>query len=502
MSYSTADSEITGRVAEDLRQAGFDVWMSPGSIEPGENWVEAIQRGLSNSTHYVLMVSPSAVDSKWVNFELSIAVQRKVAGEMEIIPVKVKETNNLPLFWGINQWIDAEADYDDALAYLIRRINTEQPAAPMAQPVTSQISVNVQGDVTGKINIAGRDVMVRSGPDAGRPAPPLTHMPDTDRPARKAPVAVKTSSKLGRAPYVVAGTVTLLMVIAISYALFNLSNGGRGAGTPTPTETVTTPTDEPTTMAAGTPTHDPGAEAFALAEAGVNNNREWIPYVQDVDGVLMALVPSGCFAMGRVVGGDDDERPVHQQCLSKPFWIDVTEVTALQFVTFDGVAFSAANSGSNYPIASVSWAEAERFCRERRGVRLPSEAEWEFAARGPDNHLYPWGSELDASRAVYLANSDDHTAEVGSKPGGASWVGALDMSGNVWEWVNSWVIQYPFDPGDGRELPDRPSPDFEYRGIRGGAFYTSFEGLTSTNRGKSAPSQYDNGYGFRCAKSY
>ncbi|MCU0463837.1 MAG: SUMF1/EgtB/PvdO family nonheme iron enzyme, partial [Anaerolineae bacterium] len=188
-----------------------------------------------------------------------------------------------------------------------------------------------------------------------------------------------------------------------------------------------------------TPTLSPTLNATQIIETleaiGVTRNDDWTPVEREVDGVVMVLVPAGCFMMGSTIG-DSDERPVHETCIEKPFWLDKTEVTQAQFAANGGMkANSNAFNGDNRPVEQITWFEAEAYCREQRGGRLPTEAEWEFAARGPDGLVYPWGYEFIAENVVYSQNSNRQTAEVGSRPGGESWVGALDLSGNVWEWV-------------------------------------------------------------------
>jgi formylglycine-generating enzyme required for sulfatase activity len=201
----------------------------------------------------------------------------------------------------------------------------------------------------------------------------------------------------------------------------------------------------------------------------VTRNDDWAPNIAEIDGVKMALVPAGCFDMGstdeqvsgamrqcEVVRGEGncirtwfkDEQPLTKQCFTEPFWIDVYEVTNAQYGS------SGKWSGDDLPREQVIWVEAVEHCKSR-GARLPTEAEWEYAARGPDGLVFPWGDKFERD----LTNSCDksclfnmigtrvddgypNTAPVGSYPDGASWVGAMDMAGNVWEWTNSIYMDY------------------------------------------------------------
>ncbi|PJF27076.1 MAG: hypothetical protein CUN52_15015, partial [Phototrophicales bacterium] len=194
-----------------------------------------------------------------------------------------------------------------------------------------------------------------------------------------------------------------------------------------------TPSNTPTQTPSPTPTIPPGY----AGGANITTNEQWTPVEQEFDGVVMVLVPKGCFMMGSD-DGDSDEQPVHEQCFDEPFWIDKYEVTQAQFAQFGG---RKANpnyfKGDDLPIERITWFEARDYCEQRRGGRLPTEREWEYAARGPKNLIYPWGNEFMANNVVYDGNSNSGTAPVGSREGGISWVGAMDMSGNVWEWVSS-----------------------------------------------------------------
>ncbi|MBK8021675.1 MAG: formylglycine-generating enzyme family protein [Chloroflexi bacterium] len=228
----------------------------------------------------------------------------------------------------------------------------------------------------------------------------------------------------------------------------------------------------------------------------VTRNDDWTPRVETFDGVEMVLVPAGCFMMGSN-DGDEDEKPVHEQCFDAPFWIDRYEVTNAQFAAFGGVAGRESIwTEDNRPRESITWFEANDFCA-LRGTRLPAEAEWEYAARGPDGISYTWGDTWNENLVVSNRGFSQGTAEVGSIPAGASWVGALDMSGNVWEWVSSLYV--PYDSQEDREAYTGNWTDVR-RVLRGGSWYYTTDTLRAANRGWDNPDGWFDDFGFRCAR--
>lgn len=255
-------------------------------------------------------------------------------------------------------------------------------------------------------------------------------------------------------------------------------------------------------------------QAVTRASAGVNSNAAWQAFypegfIQAVDGVDMVLVPAGCFQMGNDpkgynFDGDSWELGVPdggQVCFDEPFWIDRTEVTQADFVRLNGSkANPNAFSGDNRPVENITWAEARDFC-QLRGGRLPTEAEWEYAARGVDGLFFPWGNGFVSENAVWNRDPAQGTADVASIPVGASWVGAVDMSGNVWEWVNSLYVPYPYDVSDGREADIGQSVESP-RGLRGSSWFGDVDYLLrATLRGWSDPTIVTDIWGFRCARS-
>jgi formylglycine-generating enzyme required for sulfatase activity len=231
------------------------------------------------------------------------------------------------------------------------------------------------------------------------------------------------------------------------------------------------------------------------------------------DRVDELLIPAGEFVMGSSNGeGYDNERPQHMVYLDA-YYIDKYEVTNARYQACVGVGVcdapqesSSSTRGSyfgnpeyaDYPVIQVSWVQAEAFCAWE-GKRLPTEAEWEKAARGTDGRIYPWGNEApDAGLLNYDGNVGD-TKAVGSYPTGTSPYGVMDMAGNVWEWVNDWYGEdyYSVSPRD-----NPPGPETgQRRVLRGGSWSNNGSFVRSAVRNLNLPDYWGNFYGFRCVRS-
>ncbi|MGC1379337.1 MAG: bifunctional serine/threonine-protein kinase/formylglycine-generating enzyme family protein [Anaerolineales bacterium] len=226
------------------------------------------------------------------------------------------------------------------------------------------------------------------------------------------------------------------------------------------------------------------------------------------DGMELVFVPAGTFTMG---SNNDkaDEKPAHTVYLDA-FWIDKTEVTNAMYtrcVQAGGCdlphnILNYLNSlYADHPVGYIAWKDAQNYC-VWAGRRLPSEAEWEKAARGADGRIYPWGNQpSDHSVTVlnYYYSHINGTTAVGKYPNGASPYGALDMAGNVWEWVADWYdsIYYQRSPASN---PTGPSSGME-RVLRGGSWYNDDASVRAAIRRNLPPESALGSNGFRCALS-
>ena len=271
-------------------------------------------------------------------------------------------------------------------------------------------------------------------------------------------------------------------------------------------------------------------------------------WTSPVDGMIEVCVPKGGFIMGAGDSISDalaHERPERQITL-EAFWIDRTEVSNAQFTKFvketrhhtwaeakhhrsyvfsedPNIVWEDMKGASwehpqgpqsdltgleNHPVVHIRKNDAVAYCKWAKR-RLPTEAEWEKAARGSDERRYPWGNDpLSGERANFcdincnrtIANgkyNDGYTdtAPVGSYPAGASPYGALDMAGNVWEWTGTLIMPYPYDPNDGRENLDVLGE----RAWRGGPYSNGVWWMRSSVRYRSVQVYWWMNLGFRCA---
>ena len=224
--------------------------------------------------------------------------------------------------------------------------------------------------------------------------------------------------------------------------------------------------------------------------------------LHEATGIELVYVPGGTFMMG---SADDDpdacdeEKPRHEHPVDA-FWIGRTEVTVRQWGSVTGPVPEGNDQGDDHPVAFVSWDDCQEFCG-KLGLALPTEAQWEYAARGPQNRVYPWGDEWDEKECCSSDNQGPggSTFPVGSFPQGASWCGALDMTGNVSEWCMDW---YDEDACKSYATGDLTPPSRgSHRVLRGGSWVSHDSWFFRCPcRYFGIPSYRGSLVGFRCAR--
>jgi formylglycine-generating enzyme required for sulfatase activity len=227
---------------------------------------------------------------------------------------------------------------------------------------------------------------------------------------------------------------------------------------------------------------------------------------RDIEKPEMVLIPAGEFLMGsnprKDRYADDEEQPQHTLYLPD-YYIARTPVTNAQYAAFVQAAShdlpkhwesgKPPEGKEDHPVVYVSWHDAMDYCSWLSQVtgeayRLPSEAEWEKAARGTDGRIYPWGDKPPDKGRCNFADNVGGTTPVGRySPQGDSPYGCADMAGNVWEWTRSLDERYPYDPSDGRENLEVKDARGVGRMLRGGAYYIAVGSVRCADRLGASP---------------
>ncbi len=247
-------------------------------------------------------------------------------------------------------------------------------------------------------------------------------------------------------------------------------------------------------------------------QVAIEDNRDFSIYETMVgeDAREMILVPEGVFTRGSLNGGID-EKP-QQEIYLDAFFIDKYEVSVRSYEKYrkaadyvePSVPFFQGDENilktPEYPVVGVSWYDAVNYCRWA-GKRLPTEAEWEKAARGTHGLVYPWGNEIMENRVNLAGTADgfEFMAPVGSFPMGRSVYGVYDMSGNVSEWVEDYYDQFYYEKSP---LMNPPGPEKSRNHVfRGGSWDARSADIRSGKRFAATPGRKDSILGFRCALS-
>jgi formylglycine-generating enzyme required for sulfatase activity len=470
ISYSRLDLPFVEKLAQDLSDVGYEIWYDLSKIDGGDRWSQEIEEGINGSEIFVIVVTKNILDSEWVEKEYHFASRRG----MKIVPL-LRELFEVPI-WLLNiQYVDiVGANYDRNFHQILESFENYGRRADDVKPA----SVSWRRSIDKKLPylLAGLLVFVFAAIFLVFQRGIFTPVPPT-------PTATKVPS----------------------------------TSTPLPPTTTETPTLTATATATLTPTLPPPSPTATL-EAGAPSPTPIPAEIVDASGAEMVFVDAGVFVMGSD-NGEDDESPAHIASLSG-YYIDKFEVTNQDYqVCVEDLGCELPKTTryyvspiySDHPAVYVTWEMAAAYC-EWRGARLPTESEWEKAARGTKSLVYPWGTRFERSGSNYCDENceyswldplwnDGHarTAPVGSYEDGISPYGAYDMSGNVAEWVSDWYAA-DYYKNSSRLDPQGPENGL-YRVLRGGSWMNKATDLQSYMRSFLRPNVGYNYTGFRCAIS-
>lgn len=544
ISYSRKDSRFAKRLTNALKRHDHDVWIDWKDIPRGADWLNAIYEGIEAADSFAFIVSQYSLTSEICNDEIAYArkhnkriiplIRQKIEGDVEKwvkgfwydVKWEPLAKKNWDALSHLN-WIffDDDATFDSELGAFIDAISVDHDHVKWHTRLLVRARYWESRSKNPSLLLFGDEIedaekwLQKSEAEDKHPTPTQLH-DQYIAISRERDLFEKRRLRNLRGASITAAIIGIIAIFSTVVALYSANEAqerlglahtsGTEVGQRATLNSLERTRDGILIRRFGIiPTNETVLEPLDIFETATAqaNPTEIIHDAQLLGDTEMVRVPAGCFLMGSVIDGAS---PVHEVCLDT-FWIDRYEVTIEQFEQcFDCVDKSPfkVSSRENQPVTQVNWDIALLYCQTRdpqNPARLPTEAEWEYAARGPDSLVYPWGDEFIEENVIFVRTSENQTASVGSRPDGQSWIGAMDMSGNVWEWVStifddekaSNAFPYPYNEKDGRENLERSDV---LRVIRGGGHLNSALGLRAAERsGREHIGTPE--VGFRCASS-
>jgi len=520
--HASDDKPTVRELYHQLCAEGWlDVWLDEEKLLPGQEWDLEIEKAVEEADVVLVTLSTHSVDKEGyiqreLRFVLNIADQ-KPEGAIFIIPIRL---NDCPAPRRLRNWQYVDYFPEDRRKWAYERIlqslklraerlgiltinlaeeknrfeseerirkNTEVQAKKTKEAQDNKAAKELRWKHTEDSAQIKRKVRERKAAAERASQEAESKQPEkavaqqtVERKIPPAPPKTKPARKINFVPFGIGAVVLLVLicgVFGVNYIIKHLPTTGA------PTVTVTPTPDISSTQ------------------------------ISEKDGMVMIYVPEGNFSMGS--NSYPDEQPIHTVYLDA-FWIDQTEVTTRMYALCvaagqcDLPSSNASYSHSNYygnlqyddyPVIYVSWNDASAYCTWRGdGTRLPTEAEWEKAARGTDGRTYPWGENIDCTYANYRANDFcvGDTTPVGSYASGQSSYGVYDLAGNVSEWVADWFsgTYYASSPSSN---PNGPASGTD-RVLRGSAWDSSDIYVHSAYRNYYRSNAFFD-IGFRCSRS-
>lgn len=493
ISYAREDQARVKRLYYDLEAAGFDPWLDREHILPGQRWEPIIKQALKNADFAMVCLSATSIDKRgFLQKEIKQALEQmeeKLEEDVWLIPARLDDCA-VPASLSEIQWVDLfEPDGFEqllrAIEYQLNRLGKPMPKPPAmaggkpAAPVAEQKLPSEKAEPAAKL-LPRERIIENRGPEprpsvpSGPAAQPDAKVPirETPEPPAKPPAqraapiparnerrVAKQSSKFNRqtAVFTAGALLVTLLGVVVWRQLYSKS------ASPSPEKTL--PTSGPVTSK---------VSRISLAN-GVD--------------IEMVELPGGTFGMGSS-DGEGDEKPIHQVRLS-PFSIGKYEVTQRQWKAVMGSGNNPSQfQGDDLPVETVSWDEVNAFLKKAgNGFRLPTEAEWEYAARAGSAAQYSFGDDESKLKeyAWFDGNAGSQTHPVGQLKPNA--FGLFDMHGNVSEWCSDWYGDKYYEECHRKGTvanPQGPSSG-TFRVVRGGSWGSGAVYCRSAVRGSGVP---------------
>jgi len=490
--HASQDKPAVRKLYRYLKQRGVRPWLDEFDLLPGENWEVEIPKALFASDVILVCLSKNSINKEgFVQKEISFALDKaleKPEGTIFIVPAKLEECD-VPPRLSRYQWVSLfRADGHKRLMLSLNRraaslgtdvaqaivTDESQPKSPVSQSVSPPKIEKPVEKITPRVEIEEELKKETPLPISREDLKPQELIVEPAPPIEKKIEKQKKPAPKFDFRWLGIGGIVVLVLILGAYGLAQLPAINIFGPTPTP----------------------PGIGSSMISPK---------------DGMSLLYVPAGNFLMGSTDADPNvhgNEKPQHTVYLDA-YWIDRTDVTNAMYAkcvsaaacnqptnltSYNRSSYYGNSQLDNYPVIYVNWNMADTYCKWA-GRQLPTEAQWEKAARGTDGRTYPWGNDLPNSALLNSNNSVGDTTAVGSYPKGASPYGALDMAGDVWQWVADW-----YDPYLGNTVSD-PAYGRWYRVVRGGSWDYNDYYVRSAGRDWFMPVSALDYLGFRCSRS-
>ena len=534
--HAKADKPAARNLYRYLHSKGMDPWLDEEKLLPGQNWRLEIPNAIVASDVIIICLSKNSVDKEgYVQREIKFALDKALEmpeGRIFIIPARLEECD-VPESLKNYHWVDLfEKNWNRKLMQSLnlraaslpdvkQAVVTDESSPKIPKPdkkgrpierplppaeLAGEGAVGIGGDAKGTTIITGDNNVIVQTPSGEY---------ETSLKKEETPKRAKRDRLPGLKALGLGFVVFLLVIWAVTAITDKFAQAvPTPAAFPTSTTNGTDAKFASQTAAAQTLAASTAASTItstpnpptAEATLGIGSTK-----ISEKDGMTLVFIPAGQFNMGSD-DGNNDERPVHPVYLNS-YWMDQTEVANKMYaLCVDAGACdpptsvrSSTNSVyygnpkfNDYPVMNVSWHQAQAYC-DWAGRRLPTEAEWEKAARGQDGRTYPWGEGSSCEQANYNISCIGDTTKVGSYLSGQSPYGIFDLAGNVWEWIMDWYDSDHYANSITRN-PQGPAIG-QSRVFRGGSWNDDNDYLRSALRGRGTPSYSSNMLGFRCVVS-